>query len=297
MSELILGEQEHGSGLFPRLQREIYRLKEIGLDAAVDRCELGGRIFYRLAAERGDPAQELPEAAELLRTSAALAVSETVLEEIEPLVLDEIVRKLRPAYPPEERAQVVGDARSLALRLVADVSSERNRVVERAAEYLDEQPLLLIDGFVRFRLKEYCDELADCVRQAIDDHEFEKERAEFISLLRDFVEGRPEGVQEVHVLPGDNERFRLVDPTGSPVETSYLDEFTWALVDEGHVDMEELLITTLVALAPGKVVCHRPIETRDVPMVHDVFRERLDYCAGCPLCQGPAAPSARPRTR
>ena len=296
MPGLTLGERQEGTGLFPRLEREARLLRDAGLNVTLDRKQLGDRLFYRLEVYREDGAGDLPEVVELVRASAALAVSETVLEEFEPLLLDEILKRLRPAYPASERAHVLQQARAIVGRLEMDASSERSRVMERAVQHLNEENLLMIDGFVRFRLKEYHDELADCVRQAIDDHEFEKERAEFIALLRDFVDGRPQGVREIHVLPSENERFRLVDQSGFPVETSYLDDFTWELVDDGQVDMEELLITTLVSLAPGKVVCHRPIETRDVPMVQDVFHDRLDYCAGCPMCQGPVAPTARPRT-
>lgn len=296
MLDLTVGERAGDSGLLQRLTREVGLLRELGLWVKLDRYELADRVFYRVLAGREDGAGLPPETVEIVRASVALAVSETVLQVMEPAILGQIVKELRPAYLPAERERVVESARAIAHRLDSDPVSERSRVLERAVEQLSETPLLLVDGFVRFRLKEYCDELADCARQAIDDHEFQKEREEFISLLRDFVDGRPQGVREVHVLPSGDERFCLVDQSGSPVETSYLDEFTWGLVDDGQVDMEELLITTLVSLAPGKVVCHRPLETRDVPMVQDVFHDRLDYCPGCPLCQDRAAPTARPRT-
>ena len=155
--------------------------------------------------------------------------------------------------------------------------------------YLGEHSLLLVDGFVRFRLREYCDELMDCVRQAVDDHEFEKERIEFIALLKDFVDGRPEGVREVHVLPSENQPFRLVDPSGFPVETSYLHDFAWELADDGPVDMEELLIATLVSLAPGKVAA--------------TGRSKPRMCRWCRACSrtgsptAPAVPCARGRRR
>lgn len=295
MPRITVGEPADHSGLWPRLEREARLLQELGLAVELTRCEEAGRAFYTLEVrdDRGDAG----DTAELLRVCVALAVSETVLQEIEPRVLEEIVQKMRPAFSRTERDQVLERARRLASGLEADASSERRRVMERAAAYLGEHSLLLVDGFVRFRLREYCDELMDCVRQAVDDHEFEKERIEFIALLKDFVDGRPEGVREVHVLPSENQPFRLVDPSGFPVETSYLHDFAWELADDGPVDMEELLIATLVSLAPGKVVCHRPIQTQDVPLVQGVFQDRIAYCSGCPLCQGPATPTARPRVR
>lgn len=298
MLELTVSEKASGSGLWPRLEREVRFLRELGLEADLERYESGSRLFYLCSVSGGEHGVGIGlDVAEIARASIAVAVNETVLEEIEPVLLNGLIARIRPGYRREEKAKVLNVAREIALRLGEDFLSERSRVFERVLDYLGEADLLQLDGFVRFRLKDYWDELADCVRQAVDDLEVEKEREELIALLREFVQGRSSQVPVVHILPAGNERFRLVDQGGLPVETDSLDGFQWELVDDGQIDMEELLITALVSIAPRRVVCHRPIDTRDIPMVADVFTGQLDACAGCELCRGSAVPGAGPRSK
>ena len=56
----------------------------------------------------------------------------------------------------------------------------------------------------------------DCVRQAVDDLEVEKEREELDPALKEFIQGRSSEVPVVHILPAGEERFRLVDQGGRP---------------------------------------------------------------------------------
>lgn len=295
---VTVGEKTVGSGLVDRLEREVRLWRELGLEAELERIQRGNRFFYRCAVSRGDQGEEIGlDVAEIVRSSIAVAVNETILEEIEPLLLFRSISRLRPGYRHEEMARALQAARLIAKGLDADPASERNRVLERILDYLYDADLLLLDGFVRFRLKEYLDELTDCVRQAVDDIEVAKEREELVMLLKDFIHGRPAAVEIVHVLLGEDHSLRFVDQGGTPVEAGNLDEWYGALGDDIQVDMDELLITALVTIAPGRVVCHRPIHAGDIPMVVDVFAGRLDACPGCELCQGRAAPAGRPRPK
>lgn len=304
-----MGEKAVGSGLFERLEQEARFWRELGLEAEIERWQHGNRFFYRCAArlavtqETGDDGAEASlglEAAEIVRVGIASAIYDTVLDEIEPLILLRSVTRLRPGYGAEEATRVANAARRIAQRLHADPFSERNRVMERILDYLLDFNLLLLDGFIHFRLKDYLDELMDCVRQAVDDLEVEKEREELVTLLKDFVQARPASVDTVHVLLGEDHSLRLLDQRGTPLSTGAFDDWEGVLGSGGHggdvqPDIDELLISALITIAPGRIVCHRPIHARDIPMVVDVFTGRLDACPGCELCQGRAAPDARPR--
>jgi YtxC-like family. len=295
--QLTVSEKGTGSGLLARLQREVRFLRGLGLDAHLQSFESGSRRFYLCCvspAASGSGKGIEVDVAEVARASIAIAVKETVLEDWEPRLLTRMIARIRPGYRREDKARVHQVARAIAQRVGEDAFSERSRVLQRTLDYLSEADFLQLDGFVRFRLKAYREELMDCVRQAVDDLEVEKEREELIALLKEFIQGRSSEVPVVHILPAGEERFRLVDQGGAPVEAELFNDFQWDLVDADQVDMEELLITALVSIAPRRVVCHRPIETGDIPMVADVFAGKLITCAGCELCRGPAVPGTEP---
>lgn len=296
-----MGEKTVGSGLYQRLEREVQFWRGLGLRAELERFQRGNRLFYRCSAPAGrERALAHLDAEEIVRASLAVAICETIFEDIEPVLLERCIAHLRPGYRFEETVKVASAARVIAHGLQADPYAERNRVLERIIDYLSEADVLMLDGFVRFRLKGYVDELMDCSRQAVDDFEVEKEREELVSLLKDFVATRPASVETVHVVLGKDRSLCLLDATGAPLETESLDDWRGVLgggghVDEPQADIDELLISALVTIAPGRVVCHRPIRIGDIPMVVDVFTGRLDTCSGCELCQGRAAPDARHR--
>ena len=57
-----------------------------------------------------------------------------------------------------------------------------------------------MEGFIRFRLKDYIEELKYIIDGSVDELLIDREYNEFIKLLRYFVEIQEPKVEEVHVL-------------------------------------------------------------------------------------------------
>lgn len=274
MQWLIIGDPEDGAALQGRLELACRRLADVGFEASLqtEPGESGAAARYWFRAPRE------PGAAGL-----AKAVADTVIHDIEPEWLLRRLKKEKPEFPPEDAAHVVSLALYEVRSLSTQGSSERNAVFDRLAAYLVAERRLHIRGFLRFRLRGYWEELADCLARAIKDFEADREHKEFVRLLRQFVEDQAPRVRLVHVVQDTRGSFRLLDAAGEAIERPSLDGFALELALE-EVDREELLISSLVSLAPVEVRCHLPRNAWNLVEVEEVFAGRFHYCGGCDLC-------------
>jgi putative sporulation protein YtxC len=83
---------------------------------------------------------------------------------------------------------------------------------------------MVLDGFIRFRLKDFRHELEKAVDRAVDDLLIEKEYSEFIKLLRYFVEIQEPKVEEVHVVVGEDNKYILLDSSLRIINNDLLED-------------------------------------------------------------------------
>lgn len=154
------------------------------------------------------------------------------------------------------------------------------------ADYLAKHSKLNIEGFLNFRLKEYNAFLNDSLENIAEDYLVEKEYEDFISLLSYFVEAQEPLLYQVHVLPCGEERYRLFDENGVEMTNFCLREFLGETAGE-QVNYDDFLLSTLISLAPKKIVLHHPasVQSRNVILtIQRVFGENLTYCCDCAIC-------------
>ena len=150
------------------------------------------------------------------------------------------------------------EADALSQKVIATLSAvgekERvNRVQKEVNSFLRENKALFLEGFFRFRLKDYVQELKENLEEAIDQLLADKEYQEFIKLLRYFVEIQEPKILEVHVLFYSKEKFRLLDEEEKPLEHEYLLKVLGDLRDEG-LKYEDLLLSALITLSPQRII-------------------------------------------
>lgn len=283
--QLTISGKLHAPSLKRRLDRCVSQLEAQGLRAAVHERALGEYTHYSCALNDGETAGEASGLGELLRSSVARAVAEAIVRDIAPAIVAEQVRRLRPEYDESEVASVV----ALAERGMAIVASEEtlSSVAESVLDCLGEQESLNVDGFVRFRLPNYRRRLQACVKDAVRRYEAGREQQEFITLLRYLVDHQESSVDELHIYPhsgNSGNSFEMRDQNGSSVDSEYLEAYVWDLASEGGVDPEDLLISAVVSLAPGKVHWHLDRTAWKSPLLEAILDGRLVYCTGCDRC-------------
>lgn len=246
-----------------------------------------------------------------LRKAMAHALTDIILNDYEPKIILKLIMKQRPEYRGEVANELLDRCQK---RIISDrlpVFLDRNHIIDHVVDYLAESNTLNVSGFVRFRLRDYMNGLEDAVTQLIDDYEVELEREEFIALLRDYVDHTAIGMQTAHVLPDGGDRLVIVNQQGELFDEQFDEPYgeglqwsegedTWGIKDAQNTeslwepeddrngmyswsDREEWLISSLVAIAPSRVVLHFAHHDH-LNMMEDVFGGKLVFCGGCSRC-------------
>ncbi|MEW6049087.1 MAG: putative sporulation protein YtxC, partial [Bacillota bacterium] len=203
-----------------------------------------------------------------LKRRIAAVVAKLVVQRWEEGLLENMVAHDCPELNADERRLIVQRVR----RHRGARKLRQELVRQRAEEVLETHNGIVIDGFVRFRLHDYLEGLRAAAYEALNDYLLEKEYHQFIRLLRSFVEVRQGSCRLIHVVCRADGRFQLLDRQKQTIGAGATQAF---LEDEAGDD--EILISTLVALAPREVVLHRRTgyERPAWRIIGEVFRGRL----------------------
>ncbi len=162
----------------------------------------------------------------------------------------------------------------------------RNIIIRKLLDYFESSNSLILDGFVNFRLKDYIKDLEEIVDKAVDGFLMEREYREFIKLLRYFVEIQEPKFNIIHVNPTCDGKYVLLDHKKREIAGECIRE----LIDEfheGEISYDDLLVSSLITLAPGKVIIHRSHYFKNKELletIKNVFAGRIAICKKCELC-------------
>jgi putative sporulation protein YtxC len=283
-----------------RLFAELELLQQSGIDLRIGQVARGHLTF--LDCTFGSADDEFGrETGAVVRHSLAAALSDVIVDSYEHDLLQRIVSAQYAYFSPSEQETLLRYAvRNLAAPLGYagqwHAMSRKGRILHRVRDFLDNSDQLVMEGFVTFRCKDYVEELNEAVERAVDDYLMEREFREFVRLLKHFVDLQEPRIPRVHVLMGGPGDFRLVDDTGDSVRGDGLED----LVSDNastEISHEDLLISTLVTLAPRELILHGTEGDRwedTVDTIRGVFEQRLSFCGGCQMCDGYADETARP---
>ena len=289
---ISIGATRHMELLKARLGRELKFFENEGLKVDLEEKQAGSFTFLACRVSYGDGCEYSEEDSQvILKHFIADVISEIILSNWVEILLKNIIRE-DYYYLCDEEKKLVFD---YALRNVrrggetwknANWIDRKSLILHKLLDYFHSSNDLVIDGFIRFRLKEYVCELREAAEKAVDDLLVEREYREFIQLLRYFVEIQEPKTGVVHVVIRSGGFFNLFDERMRPLKSDYLEGTVLNLVD-GEINYEDLLISALITIAPRKVVLHylnadyRPavLET-----IKSVFTGRVSECPGCSLC-------------
>ena len=159
-------------------------------------------------------------------------------------------------------------------------------VYRALADHLITNNQINLEGFVRFRTKDYWHFLCKTVDSAVDAYLIHREYQEFIKLLRYFVELQEPKVEMVNVIIGNSDRFKILDQDCNLIEMDYLEGI---ILEIGHneLDFEDLLISALISIAPAKIILHIcQASSRAGQTILSIFgKNRVLFCDDCVICR------------
>ncbi|WP_025025413.1 putative sporulation protein YtxC [Caldalkalibacillus mannanilyticus] len=232
------------------------------------------------------------EVVDTYRHYFSTAMSEFIVEHVE----EEVVRqKIEYDFCFEDPVQIENIYRYCNFFLFLEEDHEtRNepkiverkcKVFKRAYEYLEEERDVDLEGFIRFRLKEYYEELDEVIEYAVDEYILDKEYQEFIQLLRYFISKQESKVPFLHVYHRGGHQFLLFDGGGKRIAESEVESYMteWS---EHSIGNDDIIVSTLITMNPRQLHIHT--EEPEFPVIQTlkkIFGDQVIICTHCPHCQ------------
>ncbi|MCL2838364.1 MAG: putative sporulation protein YtxC [Oscillospiraceae bacterium] len=151
-----------------------------------------------------------------------------------------------------------------------------------------------LEGFVRFRLREYYSLLETVVDDAAQEYLIEREYEEFIGLLKYFLSISESKIPLLHIETTDR-GYRFFDNNRkdityeclvdflTPIDSAFLPEthtlqgFQLDATVEEEVNHDDMLISTLISLSPEKILWYRADEKSEIATtVKKIFENRVN---------------------
>lgn len=215
-------------------------------------------------------------------------IADIVIENLEKRFISSIIKHKHQEFSTDERDIIQKmTIEHLDELLTPDKSLgkilRKEEILRKIIQYFKQSQELNVEGFVRFRLKEYIEELKLAVEMAVDDFIIEKEYNEFIELLKYFVELQEPRIDLVNVLRKENGSFQILDKSGGIINNEYLEGY-FAEMFEEEVEYEDLLVSALINIAPLKIMLHFQNDETE-KTVRKIFCQKVEVCKGCELCK------------
>lgn len=293
MAQVIsIGATQHIELLKAKLGQEFRLFEGDGLKVQLEESPAGKFTFLSCrVADYGSCTYSEEDTQVIFKHYLADIISDLILNQWENILLRDIIRE-NYYYFGEEEKRLIYDYALRHINREGEGSqntfywlSRKSRILQKLMEFLHTNNRIIIDGFIRFRLKEYIGELRDAADRAVDDFLMEREYREFIQLLKYFVEYQEPKVELVHVLIKAGGVFKLFDEKKEPIKSEYLEGFIIDLVDS-EINYEDLLVSALITIAPRSITLHYKHEgySATLETIKNVFTGRVSECTGCSLC-------------
>jgi putative sporulation protein YtxC len=281
MPAIYIGTRQSLPDLQRNLDKEFSRVKENGVLIDIEPHQLGRYAFIAcVLSDAQEKDGKRPE--ETLRTTVSSIVSTLLLGDVSKDFVYRMTRIDHP-YLSKEEAWLLCDQ---VISSLNESGAERRlaRVQKEVEDFLRENDRIFLEGFLRFRLKDYFFELKERLEELIDNFLADKEYQEFIKLLQYFVEIQEPRIDEVHVLFFSPEEFFLLDEEKKPLEQKYLRQVLGEEKGE-ELKHKDLLLSALITLAPQRLFLHHSGSPEEAETLVNIFKERVIFCRDCDICR------------
>lgn len=151
--------------------------------------------------------------------------------------------------------------------------------------YLKTHHSIIFKGFIIFRLKKYFEYLLEQVDKSVNKYIVEREYAEFISLLKLYINSEKSSCKEVHIIYNNlkpvllDEYKNVINIEDNELNGKYLSDITFSSND--------CALNTLLNLVPQKIYIHLIDENIDefINTLKLIFEDRVNLCTDCSLCK------------
>ncbi len=293
MQFLCIGVNECAGDIKQQITQELQNLKKNKIDYSIDEVDAGDSTSIICKLDEGNPVEENNSwHFDALRRHVSNALAHFIIRQYEEKLLERIINTNYCYFNSPEKKEII----RIAVKLINNEEKSflsglfrarrYNTIVRGLVDYFESSNNLILEGFVNFRLKEYIKELEEIVDKAVDDYLMQREYREFIKLLRYFVDIQEPKFELIHIIADYDGKYILLDDSKSEITKECIKEFT-SEISQGEVNYDDLLVSSLITLAPEKVIIHCLGQFKNKELfetIKNVFTGKVSICNGCEIC-------------
>ena len=154
----------------------------------------------------------------------------------------------------------------------------KESIFNRVYDYISTNNQINIDGFVKFRMKDFLNYISKLSDRGLEEYLIKKDQDEFINVLKYFVEVQEEKIDilKVHILKDGS--FILCDKEDNILENKNNEDIINMVLKE-NLNYEDFLISTLLTLCPKKILIYDNLENNTskeiIETVKSIFDDRV----------------------
>lgn len=293
MQFLSIGINERADDIIQDIKNELQTLKDKKINYTIDEVNSDGSTSIICSIKEDKIlSRKTLESYNVLITHVSNALAEYIIRKYEEKLITRIINSNYCYFNSTEKKEIL----NLALRLIRNEDKNffnsifqirrRNVIIRKLLDYFQGSNNLILDGFVNFRLKDYISDLEEIVDKAVDDFLMAREYKEFIRLLRYFVDIQEPKFEIIHIVAGFENKYILMDERKREVTNECIQEFVNE-ISEGEINYDDLLVSSLITLAPKKIIIHGTGQFRNKELmetIKNVFSGKVIICNGCEIC-------------
>lgn len=293
MQILSIGVNKCADEVFKYIENELVQLKNDKIDYTIDKVNDVGydAIICRVLASKPQT-KEAKQIYKALVLNVSNALADYIIRCYEEKLIRRIVNSNYCYFNQSERKDILKEALSIIknedksfLNTLLQIR-RRNIIVKSLMEYFENSNTIILDGFINFRLKDYLKDLEEIVEKAVDNFLMEKEYREFIRLLKYFVDIQEPKYENIHIIANNHGAYTLLDDRREEITNECIKEYLNE-VSEGEINYDDLLVSSLITLAPKKITIHNISCFKNKELletVRNIFYNNVSICKGCSIC-------------
>lgn len=211
--------------------------------------------------------------------------NEEIVEEIADLIIDIMENKFLRKYVLKkysfESSEEIHKIYMCALNLFKEkYFLIKKSLYNKIYDYILNEDYINIEGFVKFRMKEFNNYISTIVDLAWEEYFIKKDQDEFINILKYFVDIQQEKLELLRIHIKEDNSFILYDKDGNEID-SINDEEIMNMVIEENLNYEDFLMSNLLTLCPGKIEIIDSVNNNSskeiIEIIKSIFGDKVTY--------------------
>ena len=215
-------------------------------------------------------------------------LSFTIIDLYEKNIIDNLIKSEYFYFENSERKKIANityeDLYNIEEALYSS-SARFDFLYKTIYNYLETNHSIVFKGFITFRLKKYFEYLLEQIDKSVNKYIVEREYAEFISLLKLYINSENSSCKEVHIIYNNSkpilldEYKNIINTKDNILNGKYLSDITFSSND--------CALNTLLNLVPQKIYIHLIDENIDefINTLKLIFEDRVIFCKNCSICE------------